>query len=112
MRGVVGPNTGPAGQVKAPQDLSILHCVQAQNFTTIADQVNAVVFDGYGRSNAALRPIEISILVALGHDQLPEETARGFFKAHQHATISLRLSIARMAIISADVNATTRDYRR
>src|SRR2546425_1341967 len=108
----MGPNARPAGQVKAPKDLPIVHSIEAQNFTTIADQINTVGLDGYGRSDAALGPIEINILVALGHDQLPEETARGFFEAHQHAAISLLLRIARVAIICADVNAAIGDNRR
>src|SRR6266446_1870811 len=112
MRGVMGPNAGPARQVKAPKDLPILYRIEAKNFATIADQINAVVLDGYGRSDTTLRPIEINILVALGHDQLPEETARGFFEAHQHAAISLLLRIARMAIICAYVNAATGDNGR
>src|SRR6266705_945599 len=112
MRGVMGPNAGPAGQVKAPEDLPIFDGIEAKSFATIADQINPVVLDGYGRSNATLGPIEINILVALGHDQLPEETACGFFETHQHAAITLLLRIARVAIICADVNAATGDNGR
>src|SRR6266446_6438199 len=112
MRGVMGPNARPAGQVKAPKDLPIVHSIEAQNFPTIADQIHAVVLDSYGRSDAALRPIEINILIALAHDQLPEVTACGFVETHQYAPITLLLRIARMAIIRANVNAATSDNRR
>src|SRR6266404_3414355 len=112
MRGVVGPNASPARQVKAPKDLPILHGIQTQNFAAIADQINAVVLDGYGRGDAALRPIEINILVALGHDQLPEESARGLLEAHQYASIPPMLRIAWIAIICADVNAPAGDNGR
>src|SRR5439155_25952904 len=108
----MGPNARAARQVKAPKDLPVLCGIQAKNFATIANQIHTVVLDGYGGSDAALRPIEINILVALRHNQLPEETARGFFEAHQHTTISLLLRIARMAIICPDVNASTGDDGR
>src|SRR6266849_8628762 len=109
MRGIMSPNAGPTRQVKAPKDFPVLYRIQTQNLATVADHIHAVTFDGYRRSDAALRPIEINILFALGHDQLPEETACGFVETRQNTAITLLLRIARMPIIRANVNAATGD---
>ena len=89
MRGVMGPNAGATGQVKTPEDLPILQRVEAQNLAAVADHINAVALDANGRSDAAVRPIEVNILVALGDNELPEETTSSFFEAHQYAAIAL-----------------------
>src|SRR5258705_533272 len=86
--------------------------IQAHHFAAIAHDINAVAFNCRRRGNAALRPIEINVLVTFGDYELPKELAGFFIETHQNTAIPLMLWIARVTIVGAKVHTATCDYRR
>src|SRR5437870_5460406 len=83
--------------------------VETQHFAAIADDIHAVSLDGRGGGNTAVGPVEVNVLLALGHNELPEEFAGLFVEAHQDAAVSLMFCIARLAVIGADINPSSRN---
>src|SRR5262245_1635770 len=85
--------------------------VQAHDFTTIADNIDTIAFDGCRRGNASLRPIKVRIFLAFWDNKLPKELARFLLKTHEHAAVALMVRITRRAIIRPNVNASIGDNR-
>jgi hypothetical protein len=93
--------------------VSVRHsaCIETEHHSAVIHKIDAVLFDGRGRADAALRPVIILVFLPLGHDQLPEQLAAPFVETHQHATVALIFRVARLAIVRADVNPSARDHR-
>ena len=86
--------------------------VEAHHLAAVADEIHSVALDRNGRRNPALRPVEVRVFLALGHNELPEEFPRFFVEAHQHAAIALMLWIAWFSVVRADIDPPAGDYRR
>ena len=124
--GVVRPDAGAGGQVELPNRLRAgrgcrgVRCglpghrrrLEAQDLAAVVDEIDAVALDRDGGGDAAVGPVEVDVLVALGEDELPEEAAGLFVEAHQHAAVALLGGIARVAVVGADVNAAPGDDGR
>src|SRR5439155_2770016 len=72
-------------------------------------ELDTIYLDRDGRRNPGFRPVEIRVLLALGHHELPEKFSRLLVEAHQNPAVTSMLRVARLAIVGADVNAATRD---
>ena len=129
--GVVRPDARAGGEVEPPEDarregagwrvrFHMLHsscCLphrgrrfEAEDFAAIVDQIDAVALDGNGRGDAALGPVVVDVLGALGDDELPEEGAGLFVEAHQDAAVALLRRVARVTVVRADVHAPASDH--
>src|SRR5712692_5789170 len=83
--------------------------VEAHHFAAIVDQINAVALDGDRRGDAGLGPVEVGILLALGHGQLPEEAPVFFVETHEHTAVALVPRVARLAVVGADEDTAAGD---
>src|SRR6266852_1378859 len=122
VRRVVRPNARAGGQIKAPKNgragrarLARMRFarrparIEAHHFAAIVDQINAVALDGDGRGDAGLGPVEVGVLLALGHGQLPEEAPVFFVEAHEHAAVALVPRVAWLAVVGADEETAAGD---
>src|SRR6266446_6536919 len=125
VRRVVRPNARAGGQVEAPKNNRAVRArlarrrfardparVEAHRFAAIVDQINAVALDGDGRSDAGLGPVEVGVLLALGHGQLPAEAPVFFVETHEHAAVALVPRVARLAVVGADEDTAAGDDGR
>ena len=78
----------------------------------VGDVVHPLAFHGRGRRHPLLRPVEILVLIALRHHELPQHLPVLFIEAKQHAAVACLRRVARRAVVRADVNAPARDDRR
>ena len=94
--------------------VSVVHClrIQAHHFTTVADNIHAIVFDRCRRRNAAVRPIEVRVLLTFRHHKLPKQAAAALLKTHQHAAVPTMFRITRLAVVRPDVNASASNNGR
>ena len=136
VRAVVGPDAGDGAHVGLPDDVGIgAGCldrrfvvrslmsgfvferaviavgeagdIEAKDFGTITDDVDAIAFDGGGGGDSAVGPVEIAILIEFGDDELPVQFAGLFVEAHEDAAIALMTRVARFAVVRADEDAAT-----
>src|SRR5262249_39552407 len=86
--------------------------VQAQHLTPVADDIYSVVLYSCGRGNAAVWPIKVNVLFTLRHNELPKERAGLFIETHQDPAVTLVLGVARISIVSTDVDTAVSNYWR
>lgn len=83
--------------------------VEAEDFAAVIDDVDAVVFDGGGGTDAGFGPVEVGIFPAFWDDELPEERAVAFIEAHQDAAVADVFRVAGDGVVGADVDAAVGD---
>ena len=76
--------------------------IETQNLAPIVDDIRTLAFDGRGRRNTAVGPVEEPIFAPLRHDELPVNPAVALIQAEEHAAITDVLRIARTTVIRAD----------
>lgn len=86
--------------------------VEAHHLTAVAHGVHAVAFDRDRRRPTGLGPVEVRVLLALGHEQLPEQMAVLLVEAEQDAGITGALRVARLLVVRAVIHAAAGDDGR
>ena len=85
--------------------------VETEHDATIADVVETLTFDQWGRGDTLVRPIVGATGLELRVRLLPEELAVRFAEGHQHAAVAALLWIAEQFVVGADEHHAFGDDR-
>ncbi len=86
--------------------------IEAEDFTAVGDDIDAVALNGGGRTHAVVWPVPEPACRDLVADQLPAESPIALVETHQHAAVADFLRVARRVVVGADEDASAGDDGR
>ena len=85
--------------------------IQTDHLAAVGDGIDAVALHGALRGDPGIRPVQIVVVLQLGHHQLPEQGAVLFIEAQEDPAVALMPGIAGVGIVGADEDPPAGDHR-